>query len=68
MLYIIGVAVELETALRAVGVATQRKTYALKMAQRAAAARKKMDAVAATLPKVPELAKIKDRLSHARRA
>lgn len=59
MLYIIGVAVELETALRAVGVATERKTYALKMAQRAAAARKKMDAVAATLPRVPELAKIK---------
>lgn len=58
MLYIIGVAVELETALRAVGVATERKSYAVKMARRAAAARKKMTAVSQALPDVPELAAI----------
>jgi len=55
MLYIIGIAVELETALRAVGVATERKSYAVKMARRAAAARKKMAAISRALPNVPEL-------------
>lgn len=58
MLYIIGLTVELETALRAVAVATKRKTYAFKMARRADIARKKIDAIAKALPDVPELAKI----------
>ena len=55
MMYIVGVAVELETALRAVGKATKKKTYAVKMAKRAAAARKRMAAVAKALPKVKQL-------------
>lgn len=58
MLYVVGVAVELETALRAVAVATERKTYAFRMARRADAARQKMAAVAKALPQTPELAAI----------
>ncbi|MGI9412385.1 MAG: multiheme c-type cytochrome [Hyphomicrobiales bacterium] len=58
MMYIVGVAVELETALRAVGKATKKKTYAVKMAKRAAAARKRMAAVAKALPKVKQLRNI----------
>ena len=57
-MYIVGLAVELETALRAVGVATRRKTYAFKMARRADNARKKMAAVAKAAPGVQELADI----------
>jgi len=56
MMYLVGMAVELETALRAVGVATKRKSYAVKMARRADAARKKIAAVAKALPHVQELA------------
>lgn len=58
-MYVVGTAVELETALRAVGKATQRATYAFAMARRAAAARAKMAAIAKAIgSKVPELAKI----------
>jgi len=55
MMYVIGVAVELETALRAIAVATKKKSYAILMAHRADRARKKVAALAAALPKVKEL-------------
>ena len=58
MMYIVGVAVELETALRAVGKATKKKSYAVKMAKRAAKARKRMARVAKALPKVKQLKNI----------
>ncbi len=55
ILYVVGLAVELETALRAVGKATQKKAYAVSMARRASAARKKLIKVAKALPEAPEL-------------
>ena len=58
ILYVVGLAVELETALRAVGKATQKKAYAVSMARRAAAARKKLIKVARALPKAKELVAI----------
>jgi hypothetical protein len=58
MMYIIGMVVEYETAIRAVGKATEKKTYAIKMAKRAAKARKKLSLIAKALPKVKELANI----------
>jgi len=58
ILYVVGLAVELETALRAVGKATQKKKYAVSMARRAAAARKKLIKVARALPKAKELVAI----------
>lgn len=58
MMYIVGMVVEFETALRAVGKATQKKTYAIKMAKRASAARKKLATIVKALPGVPELANI----------
>ena len=56
MLYLVGLGVELETALRAVGKATARKPYAFEMAKRADAARKQLDAAAKAAPNVPEIA------------
>ena len=58
MMYVVGLAVELETALRAVGVAKKRKAYAVRMARRADAARKKLEAVAKALPNTQEISKI----------
>ena len=58
LMYVVGMAVELETALRAVGKATERQIYAVAMARRAAAARKSMDAIAKALSGVPEVAAI----------
>ena len=58
LMYIVGLAVELETALRAVGIAKNEKAYAVRMAQRADAARKKLAAAAKALPSVPELSTI----------
>ncbi len=58
ILYVVGLAVELETALRAVGKATQKKKYAISMARRASAARKKLIKVARALPKAKELVAI----------
>ena len=58
LMYIVGLAVELETALRAVGIAKNEKAYAVRMAQRADAARKKLAAAAKALPSVPELSSI----------
>jgi hypothetical protein len=63
MLYLVGLAVELETALRAVGKATVRKPYAFEMAQRADQARKRLTAAAKAAPNVPEIAKMVE-LSH----
>jgi hypothetical protein len=58
MLYLVGLGVELETALRAVGKATVRKTYAFAMAKRADQARKQLAAAAKAVPNVPEIAKL----------
>lgn len=55
LMFVVGLAVELETALRAVGKATEKKTYAVSMARRAAAARKRIDGAARILSGVPEL-------------
>ncbi len=58
MMYVVGLAVELETALRAVGKATEKQAYAIKMARRAAAARKKLTSVAKALPEAAEFVEI----------
>jgi hypothetical protein len=58
MLYLVGLGVELETALRAVSKATVRKTYAFEMAKRADRARKQLAAAAKAEPNVPEIAKM----------
>lgn len=58
MLYLVGLGVELETALRAVGKATVRKVYAFEMAKRADRARKQLAAAAKAAPDVPEIAKM----------
>lgn len=55
MLYLVGLAVEYETALRAVGKSTKKKKYAVSMARRAAAARKKITTASKLLPKVKQL-------------
>lgn len=55
ILYITGLAVELETALRAVAVATKSDLYAFRMARRADAARKKLKRLAASMPQVKEV-------------
>lgn len=58
MLYVMGLVVELETALRGVGKATEKANYAKLMAKRADTARKKVAALAKLLPDVTELASI----------
>ena len=58
MLYLVGLGVELETALRAVGKATVRKPYAFEMAARADRARKQLAVAAKAAPSVPEIAKM----------
>ncbi len=58
MMYVVGIAVEIETALRAIGVATKKKEYAIRMAHRADQARKKMAAIAKALENVPEARQI----------
>jgi hypothetical protein len=58
MLYLVGLGVELETALRAVGKATTRRTYAFEMAKRADRARKQLAVAAKAAPAVPEIAKM----------
>jgi Cytochrome c554 and c-prime len=63
MLYLVGLGVELETALRAVGKASVRRTYAFEMAKRADRARKQLAAAAQAAPGVPEIAEIV-KLSH----
>jgi hypothetical protein len=56
LMFVVGLVVELETALRAVGKATQKKSYAVKMARRASTARKRLAGAAKILKNVPELA------------
>ena len=58
MLYLVGLGVELENSLRAVGFATKRKTFAFKMARRVAQTRQKIAILARALPNVPELAQM----------
>lgn len=58
MLYLVGLGVDLETALRAVAKATARKVYAFEMAKRADRARKQLAAAAQAAPDVPEIAKM----------
>lgn len=55
MLYLVGLGVELETGLRAVGKATVRRAYAFEMAKRADRARKLLAAAAKAAANVPEL-------------
>jgi Cytochrome c554 and c-prime len=54
LMYVVGQAVELETALRAVGKATVKDTYAVSMAKRAQAAKIQLAKIAAALD-APEL-------------
>ncbi len=56
LMFVVGLVVELETSLRAVGKATEKKTYAVKMAGRASRARKRLAGAAKILSNVPELA------------
>lgn len=58
MLYLVGLGVELETAMRAVGKATVRKAYAFEMAKRVDRARKQLEAAGKAAPGVPEIAEI----------
>jgi hypothetical protein len=58
MLYLVGLGVELETGLRAIGKATARKAYAFEMAQRVDRARKQLAAAAKVAPDVPEIAEM----------
>jgi hypothetical protein len=58
MLYLVGLGVELETGLRAVGLARARKLYAFAMAKRVDRARKQLAAAAKAAPNVPEIAKM----------
>ncbi len=55
MLYLVGLGVELETALRGIGKATARKAYAFEMAKRADHARKQLATAAKAAPGVPEI-------------
>ena len=58
LMYVVGQAIELEISLRAVGKATVKATYAVKMAKRAAAARKRFSKIAGVvdLPEIKEIA------------
>lgn len=58
MLYLIGLGVELETAIRALAKATARKPYAFVMAKRVDSARKELAAAAKAAPSVPEISKM----------
>lgn len=57
LMFVVGRAVELETALRAVGKATQKASYAVSMAKRAQAARQAISALNGYL-KIDELAQM----------
>jgi Cytochrome c554 and c-prime len=58
LLYLIGLGVELETSLRAIGKASVRKIYAFDMAARADRARTQLAAAAKAAPGIPEIAKL----------
>jgi Cytochrome c554 and c-prime len=58
MLYLVGLGVELEIGLRAIGKASARRTYAFEMAKRVDRARSELAAAAIAAPNVPEIAKM----------
>ncbi len=58
MLYLVGLGVELETGLRAIGKATVRRAYAFAMAKRVDRVRKQLTAAAKAAPNVPEIAEM----------
>lgn len=58
MLYLVGLGVELETAIRGIGRAKARNLYAFEMAKRADRARKQLAAAAKAAPAVPEIAEM----------
>lgn len=58
LMFVVGMAVELETALRAVGKATEKAEYAVSMAKRAARARKRFAQATELIGDVPEMAEI----------
>lgn len=58
MLYLVGLGVELETGLRAVGRASARKLYAFEMAARVDRARKQLALAAKAVPNIPEIASL----------
>jgi hypothetical protein len=58
MLYVVGLGVELETALRALAQAKVRKVYAFEMAQRVARARERLAVAAKVAPEAPEIGKL----------
>jgi len=57
-MFIVGMAVELETALRAVGEATQKADYAVTMAKRANRARKRFSQATELIGSIPEMTEI----------
>jgi hypothetical protein len=57
LMYVVGLAVELETALRAVGEATAKADYAVSMAKRAKRAQLRFEKIAAALSE-PEVAEV----------
>lgn len=58
MLYLMGLGVELETGIRAVGRATARKRYAFEMAKRVDRARRQLAVVEKAAPDMPEITKL----------
>ncbi len=60
LIFIVGLAVELEISLRAVSRATNKRNYALKMARRIDAARKRLEVISKKLPKLEEVKRIVD--------
>jgi hypothetical protein len=58
MLYLLGLGVELETSMRAVGRSSARKLYAFEMAKRVDVARRQLATVAKALPNAPEIGRI----------
>jgi hypothetical protein len=58
LLYLVGLGVELETGLRAIGKATVRREYAFAMAKRVDRVRKQLAVAAKAAPDVPEIAKL----------
>jgi len=57
-MFVVGMAVELETSLRAVGKATKKAKYAVTMAKRAARARSRFEQATGLVKGVPEMAEI----------
>lgn len=58
LLYVVGIGVEVETALRAIAKATVRKNYAFLMAKRVDDARKRLALAAKAAPDIPEITRM----------